>query len=126
MSIQNLDQISDDGFAQAERISGKPCWWILEVYLTKCIGLGDKAIYELFKHSGHIGGIKYQLLDLLTKNFLSQVFTEDLHHLKKDYFNNWRKQDEEVEYYNHKASIIDIFGSGICNAVDNELFIFDW
>ena len=69
LSIQNLDQISDDGFAQALKEYLKVnVGGLLEVYLTKCIGLGDKAIYELFKHSGHtLVELSINSLDLLTK-----------------------------------------------------------
>lgn len=125
LSIQNLDQISDDGFAQALKEYLKVnVGGLLEVYLTKCIGLGDKAIYELFKHSGHtLVELSINSLDLLTKNFLSQVFTEDLHQFKKRLLQQLEEsQDEEVEYYNHiRLPLLTYLDLGFVRAVDNEL-----
>ncbi|CAX43446.1 DNA repair protein, putative [Candida dubliniensis CD36] len=125
LSIQNLDQISDEGFAQAfKEYSKVNVGGLLEVYLTKCIGLGDKAIYELLKHSGHtLVELSINSLDLLTKDFLSQVFTEDSHQFKKRLLQQMEEsQEKDVEYYNHiKLPLLTYLDSGFVRAIDNEL-----
>lgn len=86
LSMRNLDLITDDGFATAfNDFSVINTGGLVTVDLTKCIGLGDKAMYALLKHSGEtLVEASVNSLDKLSKSFLMQVLTEDTAKWKKD------------------------------------------
>ncbi|RCK54682.1 DNA repair protein RAD7 [Candida viswanathii] len=125
LSLQHLDQITNEGFVEAFKEYGKTNQGgLIEVYLTKCVELGDEAIYHLLKHSGHtLVELSINSIHLITKDFLSQVFTEDQHQFKK----KLQEQNEDDEngvkkYYDHVTlPLLTYFDVGFVRAVDNEV-----
>ena len=124
LSIQNLDQITNEGFAKAFKdYNNVNQGGLIEVYLNKCIGLGDEAIYELFQHSSHtLVELSINSLDLISKNFLSQVFTEDSHQFKKNLQKQNQKDGDGGCYYKHITfPLLTYLDIGFVRAIDNEI-----
>lgn len=122
LSIQHLDQITNEGFAKAFKEYGQiNQGGLIEVYLTKCIGLGDEAVYELFQHSSHtLVELSINSLHLITNDFLHQVFTEDLHQFKKKL--RELEENNSRKYYKHIGfPLLTYFDVGFVRAVDNEV-----
>lgn len=85
LSMKNLDLLTDDGFVEAfEEFKLINTGGLVSVDLTKCVGLGDRAIHALLKHSGEtLVELSLNSLDLLTKSFLLQILTDDTELWKK-------------------------------------------
>ncbi|KAL6452575.1 RAD7 DNA repair protein RAD7 [Candida maltosa Xu316] len=126
LSIQNLDQISNEGFVTAfKAYSEVNIGGLLEVYLSRCVGLGDEAIYELLKHSSHtLVELSINSLNLVSKNFLSQIFTENQHQYKRKLLERVQREDGDgnVKFYDYiKLPLLTYFDVGFVRSVDNEV-----
>lgn len=79
LSMRNLHLVTDEGFKTAlEELRQLNNGGFVTVDLTKCIGLGDASIFHLLKHSGHtLVDLTLNSVNQLSKEFLTQVFTED-------------------------------------------------
>lgn len=88
LSMRNLDLITDDGFAAAfKEFSVINTGGLVTVDLTKCIGLGEKAVHALLSHSGEtLVEASVNSLDKLSKSFLLQILTDDTIKWKKDLY----------------------------------------
>ncbi|KAG7665509.1 RAD7 [[Candida] subhashii] len=129
LSLKQLDQISNQGFATAfEEYSKVNAGGLLEVDLTKCTELGDEAIYELLNHSCHtLVELSLNSLYKLSKNFLSQIFTPDSHPFKKAIKKKLENPDDDGEageggYYHHiNLHLLTYLDAGFVRSIDNEL-----
>lgn len=137
LSMKDVDLVSDEGFAQAfleypQVNSGG----LINVDLTKCSGLGDKAVYALLLHSATT------LVELslnsnynISKDFLLQIFTDDLHPSKvlikeatESSNNSTQNINEEKEKRNFYSKInfpfLTRWDIGFVRAVDNEVLSY--
>lgn len=132
LSLRDLDSITDQGFSSAfleyrQVNSGG----LINVDLTKCIDLGDKGIHSLLSHSGHT------LIELslnscynITKDFLIQIFTDDLdpdkQALKEAIENGEENNDDTLEnkrefYSSISLSLLTKWDLGFVRAVDDDI-----
>lgn len=128
LSMRNLEMVGDEGFAKAfSNYSHVNSGGLINVDLTKCTNLGDDAVYQLFLHSAHtMVELTINSLDKITKDFLLQIFTDDLHPSKvgikqaiEDEISNQRKFYSRIQFpYLTKWDI------GFVRAVDNELLYY--
>lgn len=79
LSMRNLDLVTDEGFADAlTQFSEINNGGLVTVDLTKCTGLGNKAVAALLRHSGNtLVELSLNSLDNLTKDFLLQLMTDN-------------------------------------------------
>ncbi|KAK6205344.1 putative DNA repair protein [Scheffersomyces amazonensis] len=123
LSMKLLDQLTDKGFAQAfTEFSQVNNGGLLSVDLTKCIGLGDESVYALFKHSSHtLIELSLNSLNEISKDFLIQVFTNDLSEYKKS-IKQSAQDDDQVVFYNHiRLPLLTTWDCGFVRAVDDEV-----
>lgn len=114
LSMKNLELLTNDGFVEAfKEFSIINTGGLVTVDLTKCIGLGNQAVYSLLKHSGEtLVEASLNSLDKVTKSFLLQVLTDDTAQWKKDLqksiedgVNDGLEEDDEKEEFYSKVSL---------------------
>ncbi|KAI3405764.2 RAD7 [Candida oxycetoniae] len=123
LSMKNLDQVSNDGFAEAfHQFSKINAGGLLEVNLMKCSNLGDGAIYSLLDHSCHtLVELSINSLYKVTKDFLSQIFTSDKHQYKAA-LKKKSQEEGNIAYYHHvRLPLLTYLDSSFVRAVDNEI-----
>lgn len=130
LSMVGLDQITDDGFALAfEEYSKVNGGGLLNVNLCKVTGLGDKAVYALFKNScSTLVELNLNSLYKLSKEFLYQVFTDDHNVYKKKLqhrIDNGESSGETepplVLYNQTRLTLLTTLDIGFVRAVDDEI-----
>lgn len=79
LSMKNLDLVTDEGFEAAiKELSEFGAGGLTQVDLTKCIGLGDKAINALLNYTGlTLVELSLNSLDKLSRLFFLQVAVSD-------------------------------------------------
>ncbi|KAK6464269.1 putative DNA repair protein [Scheffersomyces coipomensis] len=139
LSMKLLDQVTDEGFAQAfDEFSKVNNGGLLSVDVTKCIGLSDNAIYSLLKHSSHtLIELSLNSLHQVTKDFFLQVFTDDLTAFKKSRLEMIEQQGDDepedededgdgdhkkLQYFSHvRLPLLTTWDCGFVRAVDDEI-----
>ncbi|KAI5954152.1 RAD7 [Candida margitis] len=123
ISMKNLDQVSNEGFATAfNQFSKVNAGGLIEVNLMKCTDLGDEAVYALLNHSCHtLVELSINSLHRITSDFLSQIFTDDKHQFKKK-LRERHEEDSNVKYYQQVPLILLTYlDASFVRAVDNEI-----
>lgn len=79
ISMRNLENITDDGFADAWlELATINYGGLVNIDLTKCTGLGDRAIHALLLHSGNtLIEVSLNSLNKLTKEFWMQTLSSE-------------------------------------------------
>lgn len=132
LSMKNLDHLTDEGFVEAfQEFSVINTGGLVTVDLTKCIGLGNMAVYTLLKHSGEtLVELSLNSLDKLTKSFLVQILTDDTAEWKqklekaiKDGINdNLQEGEEHTEFYSKvNLPLLTKLDIGFVRSFDNEV-----
>lgn len=131
LSLKNLGNITDDGFASAFReLAEINTNGLRLVDLTRCIGLGDSAIDALFAHSAKsLVTLSLNSVNKLSKSFLQHVVTGPdtrhdceggfpvLAHLDVSFVR--RFDDEVAESFGlncPKLAILEVFGNNKISA----------
>ena len=123
LSMKNLDQVSNEGFAKAfEKFSKVNAGGLLEINLMKCTDLGDDALYALFNHSCHtLVEMSINSLYRVSKDFLSQIFTEDAHQFKINLRNKAKEDSSIAHFHAIKLPLLTYLDASFVRAVDNEI-----
>ena len=122
-SMKNLDQVSNEGFAEAFNAFSKVnAGGLIEVNLMKCTDLGDEAIYALLNHSCHtLVELSINSLHRITSDFLSQILTDDNHQFKKQ-LKERHSEDLTVKFYHQvPLLLLTYLDASFVRAVDNEI-----
>ncbi|CCG21341.1 Rad7 protein [Candida orthopsilosis Co 90-125] len=123
LSMKNLDQVSNEGFATAfNQFSKVNAGGLIEVNLMKCTDLGDEAIYALLNHSCHtLVELSINSLHRITSDFLSQNFTDDSHQFKRQ-LKERHAENLNVKYYQQlPLLLLTYLDASFVRAVDNEI-----
>ncbi|CAL1201231.1 unnamed protein product [Candida parapsilosis] len=123
LSMKNLDQVSNEGFAAAfNQFSEVNAGGLIEVNLMKCTDLGDETIYALLNHSCHtLVELSINSLHRISSDFLSQIFTDDNHQFKKQLKERY-DEDSNIKYYHQVAlPLLTYLDASFVRAVDNEI-----
>ncbi|KAI5951458.1 RAD7 [Candida jiufengensis] len=127
LSMKNLDQVTNEGFAEAfSNYSKVNAGGLLEVNLMKCSDLGDEALFALLSHSCHtLVELSINSLDRITNEFLSQIFTNDHHQFKKslrERTENGGSQEDQLKYYQEiHLPLLTYLDCSFVRSVDNEI-----
>lgn len=125
LSMKQLNQVSDEGFAAAfEEYSKVNSGGLICVHLTKCTELGNKAIYALLLHSANtLVELNLNSNYKIDKDFLYQIFIDDLHPFKKSL-----KESIEVRQQSQQTTQtsqhVDEFGAEASSNQDEKLLDF--
>ncbi|CAK9435451.1 uncharacterized protein LODBEIA_P01780 [Lodderomyces beijingensis] len=123
LSMANLDQVSNAGFAEAfDNFAKVNAGGLLEVNLTKCTALGDRAVYALLNHSCQtLVELSINSLYKVSKDFLSQILTSDTHQYKV-LLKEKAQKDESVTFFHHvQLPLLTYLDASFVRAVDNEI-----
>ncbi|KAI5959540.1 RAD7 [Candida theae] len=123
LSMKNLDQVSNEGFATAfNQFSKVNAGGLIEVNVMKCTDLGDQAIGALLNHSCHtLVELSINSLHRITSDFLSQIFTDDNHQFKRQ-LKEKHDKDSSVKYYQQvPLLLLTYLDASFVRAVDNEI-----
>lgn len=132
LSMKDLDQLTDEGVASGFNSYFKVnSGGLIHLDITKCIGLKDSALFEILKHSSntlvelHINSIN------LSKDFLWQIFTDDLSPHKKiikDLVQQQVTSNDEIDdndkrcFYNKLSfPLLTLANLGFVRAVDDQV-----
>lgn len=129
LSMRELDQVSDEGFAEAfENYSKVNSGGLISVDLCKCTSLGDKALYSLMIYSSHtLVEFNINSIHKLSNDFFLQILTEDHHPrkeaLKKKIESGEMGQNDEIPvfYNNIRLPLLTTWDVGFVRAIDDEL-----
>lgn len=142
LSMKLLDQLSDEGFAAAFRTYSKVnSGGLISVQLTKCINLGNNAIYSLLHYSAQtLVELSLNSIYNLDKDFLFQIFTDDFHPLKKSLKEDIENASQRIEldrpdednnerskakfYSKISFPLLTTLDIGFVRAVDDEILNF--
>lgn len=132
LSMRNLDLLTNDGFAKTfANYSHVNTGGLINVDLTKCTGLGDEAIHQLFIHSANtMVELSLNSLDALSKDFLLQILTDDLHPskvgIKQAIDNASSDDDDEPPKYFPRIHFpyLTKWDLGFVRAVDDEVLFY--
>lgn len=125
LSLKHLYNLSNDGFSQAfESFAKVNNGNLTSVDLTKCVGLADEAVYSLLHTSSNsLIELNLNSIDKITKDFLLQICTDDLHPSKIAALRRIEENEETTElYYEHiKLPLLTTCDMGFVRAVDDEI-----
>lgn len=132
ISMRHVNQLTDDGFVEGfNEFAVINSGGLVTADLTKCRGLGDKAIFSLFNHSSlTLVDVSLNSLDNLTKDFLIQIMTNDESKTKRllkqaieDGVNdNVENEDEIQNYYNQiEFPLLTRLDIGFVRCFDDEV-----
>lgn len=119
LSLNYLSKLSDEAFAKAieEYLSINSCG-LTSVSLTQCSGLGDKAIYSLFKFTSNtLVELNLNSVYDISKVFLAQVLGDDVDSSKQVKNSN----DPERTYKVINFPFLTTLDIGFVRSVDNEI-----
>lgn len=124
LSMRELDQVSDDGFAEAfDSYAKVNSGGLIGVDLCKCTNLGDKALYSLMKYSSHtLVEFNINSIHKLSRDFFLQILTEDHHPTKEALKKKIENGDEDLSFYtNIRLPLLTTWDVGFVRAIDDEL-----
>lgn len=124
LSLKNLNNLTNDGFSQAFDQFAKINQGLTTVDFTKCVGLADEAVYSLLRNwASSLVELNLNSIDSLTKDFLLQICTDDLHPSKVAALQRIEENEESEElYYEHiKLPLLTTCDMGFVRAVDDEI-----
>lgn len=131
LSLKFLDKLSDEGFAAAfKEYHNINLGGLISVDLTKCINLGNDAIFELLKHSYNtLVELNLNSLYGITTEFLIQIFLDNNHPYKKELRRKIEESNEgnpsdldDLKYYeNISLPLLTMLDVGFVRAVDDEV-----
>jgi len=127
LSLKHLDRLTDEGFASAfQEFKNVNHGGLISVDLTKCVELGDEAVYELFKHSSHtLVELVLNSVDRITKEFLLQICTDDFHPSKQSLKRRIEEESSEEKFYEQiTLPLLTTFDFGFVRAVDDEVLLY--
>ncbi|KAG7191815.1 uncharacterized protein KQ657_002780 [Scheffersomyces spartinae] len=120
--LDSLDQLTDEGFANAMgSYSTINQGGLTKVLLSNCVGLGDNALYALFQHSGStLIELNTNSIHNLSKESLLQMFTDDLHPSKVE--QQQQQEQNSISYFPQvHLLLLTTWDIGFVRSVDDEV-----